>query len=109
MSIRDTFEVAAGEIVEALRDDATYAGTEGVPVIWGSDFQGVQSGDVRVSSRRPEVYVRYKDLPEDPLTGEPVTPQAGDEITVRGVDYTVATPRPDTEDVGVYLTLKLAR
>lgn len=108
MSIRETFEVAAGEVVQALADTATYNGTEGIPVVWGSDFQSVQGGELRISSRRPELYVRYIDMPEDPVTGDPAVAAKGDEVEVRGVLYEVATVRPDTEDVGTYLTLKTA-
>jgi hypothetical protein len=104
--IRDVFEFAAGEIVQGLADSAVYNGVEGVPVVWGSDFQAVQSGDLRLSSRRPEAYVRYADMPVDPLTGDPAPPERDDLLVVRGLDYRVVTVRPDLEDVGCYLTLK---
>lgn len=97
--IRDTFDFAVSAIGNALGDEVTYNGAT-VRAVFGSDFAAVQSGDVRLSSRRPEISVRLDDLPAEP--------ESGDEVVVRGVSYTVATVRPDVEDVSATLVLKRA-
>lgn len=97
--IRGTFDFAAAQIGRALGEDVTYNG-ETVRAVFGSEFAAVQSGDVRLSSRRPEIMVRLDDLPANPV--------AGDKVVVRGVEYSVATIRPDTEDVSATLVLKKA-
>lgn len=97
--IRDTFNFAMDAVVQALGDEVTYNGAK-VRAVFGSDFAAVQSGDVRLSSRRPEIAVRLDDLPAEPVPG--------DVVVVRGVSYTVATVRPDVEDVSATLVLKRA-
>ncbi|HSH44727.1 MAG TPA: hypothetical protein VK966_02670 [Longimicrobiales bacterium] len=95
--IRDTFDFAADAIVQAFGDEVAYKGNT-IRAVFGSGFQRVESGDVRVASRRPEISVRLDDLPTAPEKGEPVT--------VRSLAYEVAAIRPDVEDVSVTLVLK---
>ncbi len=97
--IRGTFDFAAGAINGALGDDVTY---EGVPIkaVYGAEFAAVLSGNLRMSSQRAEISVRLSDLA--------AAPAPDDSVTVRGVDYTVATVKPDAENVSATLVLKRA-
>lgn len=95
--IRDTFDFAAEAVGHALGEDVEYNGRQ-VRAVFGSEFALVASGEVRLSSRRPEIVVRLDELLASPV--------AGDSVEVRGVKYDVATIRPDTEGVSATLVLK---
>lgn len=101
----DTFQYAADSIVGALGEAIEYDGAP-ARAVFGSEFAAVQSGNVRLSSRRPEIQVSRGHLPQEPTTGEPLEPQEGHQVRIRGVDYVVVTVRPDTEAVSWTLTLK---
>lgn len=102
---QDVFDLAARAYVDSVGDAVEYNGST-VWAVFGNGWQAVASGDVRVSSRRPSIYVRLSDLPDGALAkflpGEP-----GDLVDIRGSTYEVVTVRPDTEEVGAHLTLKL--
>lgn len=95
--IRDTWDFAAEAVIHALGDEVLY---EGVPVtaVYGAGFAAVDGGEVRVSSRRCEITVRFEELPK--------APEEDDLVTVRGLDFKVATVKPDVEDVSATLVLK---
>lgn len=97
--IRDTFDFAADAVVGALGEEVLY---NGVPArgVFSSQFREVVGGEVRVSSRRPELSVR--------LAAFPCTPAEGDTVRIRDVDYLVTTVRHDHEDVTATLILKRA-
>lgn len=98
--IRDTFDFAAAAVAHALGEEVLYNGRP-IMVVFGAGFTLVESGEVRLSSSRPEISVRLDDLVAAPV--------AGDRVEVRGVEYDVATVRPDTENVSATLTLKRPR
>lgn len=95
--IRDTFDFAAEAVEQALGDDIVYAGVT-VKAVYGAGFTEAENGGVKVSSRKCEVTVRYDALPKPPAEGIPVR--------VRGLDFKVATVKPDVEDVTATLILK---
>jgi len=95
--IRDTFDFAASAINQALGDEVEYNGKR-VMAVYGNEFAAVLSGEVRVSSRRPEITVRLDDLD--------TPPKQGDRVVVRGLTFEVATVRYDVEDVTATLMLK---
>lgn len=95
--MKDAYDFAAGEIARVLGEEVTYQGAT-VPAVFGSGFQRVQSGEIRISSRRPEIMVRLADLAAPPLEK--------DLAVIRGQTYEVATVRPDVEDVSATLVLK---
>lgn len=95
--MKDAFDFAAGEIARVLGEDITYNGAT-VPAVFGSGFVRTESGEIRISSRRPELMVRLADLVAPPLEK--------DLVVVRGRSYEVATVRPDVEDVSATLVLK---
>ncbi|HSH45106.1 MAG TPA: hypothetical protein VK966_04590 [Longimicrobiales bacterium] len=96
--IRETYDFAVDAIVNAMGDEVSYLGTT-VPAVYGSGFSRVQSGDVRVSSRRPEIMARLDDLP--------TAPEQGHEVAVRDQMFEVASVQPDVEGVSVTLVLKV--
>lgn len=103
---QDYFDLAAQAYVDAVGDEVTYNG-EQIHAVFGSGWVSVESGDVRISSRRPEIYIRLADLPDGAAAG--LTPgEPGDEVEIRGRLFEVATVKPDAEEVGVDLVLKLA-
>lgn len=102
--IRDTFDFAMGAVVGALGDEVIWKpgrpDERKIQAVFGSGFQIVASGEVRITSRRPEVMVRQSDLPSPAVEG--------DQIEVRGLLLEVVTPQPDVEDVSMTLVLKKA-
>ncbi len=104
---QDYFDVAAQAYVDSVGDEVTYNGEE-MRAVFGSGWVSVQSGDVRISSRRPEIYVRLADLPDGAAAGQTPEGQPGDEVEIRGRTFEVVTVKPDAEEVGVDLVLKLA-
>lgn len=102
MGIDDTFDFAVGSIVQALGDEVVWkpgdAEETTIRAVFGDGFERVQSGDIRISSRSPEILVRASDLPSEPARG--------DEVRVRGTLFEVATPKSDAEDVSWTLVLK---
>lgn len=98
--IRDTFDFAAAQIAGALGDEVEYEGAT-VAAVYGAGFTRLQSGEVRLSSRRLEIDVRLDDLPR--------RPQQGDRVVVRGQECEVVTVQPGVEDVTATLALKLVR
>lgn len=104
--VREIFDTAAGAYVDAVGTDVEYNGPNTIRAVFGSQWLSVQSGDVRVSSRRPEIYVRLADLPAGAAAA--LTPgEPGDTVDVLGTLFEVATVKPDLESVGVTLVLKL--
>ena len=102
---QEVFDAAAGAYVHAVGDEVTY---EGLPVraVFGSGWVSVGSGDVRVSSKRPELYVAFADLP--PGAAAALDPaEHGDCVTVREKEFKVVAVRPDVENVGAMLVLKV--
>lgn len=97
--IRDTFDFAAEQVIHALGDVVDYEGRT-ISAVYGAGFTRLQSGEVRLSSRRLELSVRLDDLPRPP--------EQGDRVEVRGITCTVAEVRPDIEDVSATLVLKRA-
>lgn len=95
--IRDTFDFAAAQIVGAFGDEVVYEGAT-IGAVYGAGFTRLQSGEVRVASRRLEVDVRLGDLP--------CRPKQGDRVTVRGQECEVASVQPGVEDVTATLVLK---
>lgn len=107
--IRDTFDFATEAVVETLGETVTYTGgmVVGLEVeaVFGSEGITVQSGDVRASSKRPEILLR-KDALVD-AAGTPHEPQKDDLVQIRGDTYEVARALQDTEEVSWRLALKL--
>jgi len=103
---RALFDDAASAYVDAVGDAVAYNG-EAVLAVFGAGWMSVESGAVRVSSRRPELYVRYASLPIDACARED-PPVGGDEVEVYGELFEVVTAKPDVENVGATLTLKKA-
>lgn len=105
--IRETYEHAAGAIVSAFGQAVLYEGVE-IQAVFRNDFRLVDSGEVRVSSKRPDLYVRYSDLPtgiEEPEPGHSIEiPSKIEDVT--GPIFEVATVKPDLEGVGATLVLK---
>lgn len=105
--IRETFEHAADAIVSAFGQAVLYEGVE-IQAVFGNDFRVVDSGEVRVSSKRPDLYVRFADLPEgvdEPEAGHTIEiPTSIEDET--GPLFEVATVKPDLEGVGATLVLK---
>lgn len=97
--IRDTFDFAAKQVIHALGDEVEYQGRR-ISAVYGAGFTRLQSGEVRLSSRRLEISVRLDDLP--------APPRQGDSVIVRGQSCTVAQVEPDVEDVSATLVLKRA-
>lgn len=97
--VEDAFDFAAESVVRALGEEVTYEGAT-IEAVYGRGFNRVDGGDIRVSSARPELMVRLADLS--------TAPAAGDAVTVRGMDFTVATPKIDVEGVSATLVLKRA-
>lgn len=105
--IRDTFDFAQEAIVQAFGDEVTYR-VDGEPdsgvaisAVFGSGFERVQSGEIRVAARNPEISVRL-----DELAALGFAPSKGDELDVRGTSFEVATVQPDVEGVSATLRLK---
>jgi hypothetical protein len=100
--MQDTFEFAARAQADALGEEVIWKpGTEEEVVVrgvFGSGFSRVESGGVRLSSKRTEVTFVTADLPG--------ALEEGVQVSVRGQLYQVATPQPDVEDVSVTALLK---
>lgn len=105
--IDEAFVDAEDAYVSAAGVEITYAGAT-IRAVFGAGFISVQSGDVRVGSRRPEVHVARADLPDwanallDP-------PEGGDELRIADEFYEVVTVKPTTEGTGFDLVLKRQR
>lgn len=98
--IRDTWDFAAEAVAHALGDEVIYAGVP-VEAVYGAGFAAVDGGQVKVSSRSCTISVRFDALPK--------VPAEDDLVTVRGVEFRVATIEPDVEDVSATLHLKRVR
>jgi len=102
VSIEDIFDFAAGAVTGALGDEVTWkpgtASEATIKGVYGRGFDRVQSGNIRLSSNRPELMVRASDLDSDPVEG--------DELEVRGITFEVVTPKLDVENVSWTLVLK---
>jgi hypothetical protein len=110
--MRDAFLAGAAVYADAAGEEVTYRvlDDQGAPVeeleiraVVEDEFEVVQSGDVRISSKRPEIYVTLESF-EGSTHGEP---REDDEVDVRGGTFEVATPKPDGQG-GVFLVLKSA-
>lgn len=105
MAVPKPWEFAAGAIVDSeLGEEITWrpgtASEATIRAVFGRGFEKVSSGEIRVSSRSPEVNVALADLDEDPAKDYGVD--------IRGVLYAIASIRHDVEGVSVYLVLKRA-
>lgn len=104
MGIEETWDFAMGAVVGALGDEVVWkpgtAEETTLDAVFGDGFERVRGGDVRISSRSPEIMVRASDLPSDPTKG--------DQVRVRGILFEVATPKSDVEAVSWTLVLKRA-
>jgi hypothetical protein len=106
--VRETFLATAQIYVDAVGEDVVYRPHSVQPVeeheiraVVEDEFQVVQSGEVRLSSSRPRIYVTLESLEEITDGG----PQEGDQVEVRGELMEVVTPQPDGQG-GAMLTLK---
>ena len=110
MTIQDTFSFAAEAIAHALGEPIVYRRGAFDPVtvdaVIGSGFQRVESGEIRVSSTKPEmmvpnsVFEEFEMAPED-ARGDHI------EIISSELHFTVVNVRPDIEGVSSVLVLKL--
>lgn len=108
MTIQDTWEFATESVVHALGEEVTYtregSGPVTVEAVFGSGFQRVSSGEIRVSSNQPELDVSFSAFEWGMEPGD----VRGDTVTVRGMAFTVVNSRPLVEGVGATLVLKRA-
>ncbi len=102
--IRDTFGFAAEAVEQTMGEDVVYEG-EVVRAVFGSGFTATQSGEIRVSSRTPEISIRKAALAG--VLGGQREPSKGHMVKIRDEDYEVSTVMPDAE--GVTFTLRLKR
>lgn len=105
--MHDTFAFAASQVARSLGDTVDYyvfGIVREIPAVFGDGFRDVQSGEARVSSRRPEVTIAKEDLLDE--FGDPYKPETGDHLEIRENHFEVVTVRPDIEDVSWTLTLK---
>lgn len=98
-----TFEAAAASVVSALGEDVTYYSEEfGTVEVKGVRSTGQQRVDgprgASVSSRNVELSILAAALPAEP--------RQGDQVTVRGVLYSVGLPIADEESTQYTLRLK---
>lgn len=100
--IEDTFDFAARAIARALGDEVTWkpgtAEEKQVYAVFSNGFDRVQSGDVRISSKRPEIQIPGSVLPSEPARG--------DRVEIRNETFEVANPKRDAEAVSWNLVLK---
>lgn len=101
---QEYFDAAAAAYVNSVGDEVEFEG-ETIRAVFGHGFVSVSSGDVRIGSRRPELEVRLADLP-DGTEAKKDPPLGGDQVTIRGTAFEVATVRPDVEGVSAVLVLK---
>lgn len=104
MTIESTFAFASRQVSRALGDTVVWRPDtafeqDDVKAVYGRGFRRVPSGDLRVSSRRPEITVALSDLDTDP--------EVGYEVEVRDTRFEVARVEHDIEDVSATLVLKL--
>lgn len=106
MTISDTFDFAMESVVHALGEPVTYTrdGLDPVTVeaVIGTGFERVQSGEIRVSSSKPEIAVRSADFA---FSLEPVDVR-GDVVVFGGLTFEVANSKGDIEGVSRTLVLK---
>lgn len=102
--IRGTFDAAMGELAHGLGEtiiwDPDGEHEAEIRAVFGSGFQRVASGGVRIASRRPEITVRQSDLPS--------AAEQGGRVRIREQDFEIASIQPDVEDVSLTLVLKQA-
>ena len=107
MTIRDTFDFAAGAVAHALGESVVYTRTGSDPVtveaVIGSGFERVQSGGVRISSSRPQIGVTLSDFTEFDMGPEDAR---GDSVSFLGETYEVVSLQTDIEGVSANLVLK---
>lgn len=103
--MKDTFDFAVDALVQAHGEAIVY-NNEPMRAVFGSEFTAVQSGDVRLSTRRPEIMVRLADMPNPHGLFPTPLPKPGDVVVVRERPFSVVTVRPDIEDVSAILVLK---
>lgn len=110
--MQDTFAFASSAIGRALGVSAIVTvamfGPRTVDVVLGAGFERVQSGDVRVSSRRLEVQVTADDFDTESID---IEDWAGGTVEflegpLSGQILNVANAKPDVEGVSLTLTLK---
>lgn len=113
MTMQDTFAFASQAICHALGVQVIYSGSAGhgtVSAVLGAGFESVESGDVRVASRRLEIQVTAADLGITATDGD--TWNSGTvqflEGPLAGEILNVAKAKPDIEGVSVTLLLKRA-
>jgi hypothetical protein len=111
MTMRETFDFAAAAINHALGEEIVYTRAGIAPLtveaVFSSGFERVHSGEVRVSSARPELVVRYADFEADGFVyGMGPEDVRGDHVAVAGLEFDVVTSRPDPEGVSTTLVLK---
>lgn len=106
--MREAFLAAAAAYVDAVGEAILYRPHSIEPVeehelqaVVEDEFLVVQSGEVRLSSRRPQIYVTLESLEAITADG----PAEDDEVTVRGHELRVATVKPDGQG-GAFLQLK---
>jgi hypothetical protein len=101
--IDGTFDFAMGAVADALGETITWdpggAYEKEIRAVFGNGFQRVESGGVRVASKRPEIMVRLSDLPS--------CVEQGGWVRIRGRDYEIAGEQPDVEGVSTTLVLKV--
>lgn len=108
--MREAFLAAAAVYVDAVGEDVTYRVLDAqggvveeleLQAVVEDEFLVVQSGEVRLSSRRPQIFVTLESF-EGSANGEP---REDDEVDVRGHTLEVATVKPDGQG-GAFLQLK---
>lgn len=92
-----------GEEVQYDRDGD---GPRPVNAILGREFQALQSGDIRISSKRFEITIAMDEFRE--VFEGLGDPAPGDLVEVQETDWHVVTPKIDAEGVSWTLTLKRA-
>ncbi len=108
----DAFSFASSAIAHALGVQAIVTvagyGPRTVDVVLGAGFERVQSGDVRVSSRRLEVQVTADDFGTESVDIEDWTDGTVEflEGPLSGDILDVVNAKPDIEGVSLTLTLK---
>lgn len=102
--VEETFDAAVEAYVDAVGDPIAFNGKP-LNAVFGNGWRLVESGDVRLSSRRPEIEVRFRDMPPDACARQD-PPEGGDEVEVRGTRFEVVTVKTDVEVVSAKLILK---
>ena len=98
-TLADAANLAArNEFASTVTYTPAAGGSYSIAALLGRPFEGIQLGgaDVMIAGRKPVLDVRLADLP--------VTPIAGDELTVESADYVVEEVEPDGQG-GVKLIL----